>query len=188
MLKELEGKELSELKVIAKELGIDFQKNIGKDKLISKIIADELDVESAPKVEPKKKAIKIEGVDRKNETIQEMKQRMNILKRVRVSANDPQFKGRNGVTLQIGNKNVVVGKFTPFDIIWHIPEPIYKRLKTKLWRETKFKTDPATGNKFPVVRMRPAFVIEDLEPLTSDEIKALAADQAARGSIPGEND
>jgi len=176
----LQEKSVKQLKVIAEEFGLEFAGNISKEKLIAKIEADDAAVEGTPVV--------VEGVKvAKKETPAALKKRMNILKRVRISANDPQYKGRNGVTLQVGNKVAVVGKFTPFDIVWHIQVPVYEALKRKQWRETKFKTDPATGNKFPVVTMRPAFVIEVLEPLTSKELDKLAAEQAARGSIPNDD-
>ena len=173
----LEEKSLSELRDIAEELAIDFPKNIGKAKLLEKIQEDELAVEGKP--------ANIEGTKpKKKETVADLSKRMNVLRRVIISANDPQYKGRNGVSLKVGNAKVMVGKFITFDTIWHIQEPIYKVLKGRKWRETKFKTDPATGNKYPVTTMRPAFVIEDLEPLTKKEIEKLAADQSARGSIP----
>ena len=131
----------------------------------------------------------IEGVKvKKKETKAEIKKRMNILKRVRVSATDPQYKGRNGVTLQIGNSVTVVGKFVPFDTVWHIQEPVYKALKRKQWRETKFITDTTTGMKVPKVTMRAAFVIEDMPALTQKDLDKLAADQSARGSIPNEEE
>ena len=173
----LEEKSLSELRDIADELGLEYPKNIGKAKLLEKIQEDELAVEGKP--------ANIEGTKpKKKETVAELTKRMNILKRVIVSANDPQYKGRNGVSLKVGNSKVMVGKFIPFDTVWHIQDPIYKVLKNRKWRETKFKTDPATGNKYPVVTMRPAFVIEELEPLTKKELGTLATEQAARGSIP----
>ena len=173
----LEEKSLSELKDIAEELQLDFPKNIGKAKLLEKIQEDELAVEGKP--------AKMEGVKpKKKETTAELTKRMNVLKRVIVSSNDPQQKGRNGYSLKVGNAKVMVGKFIPYDTVWHIQEPVLKALRNKRWRETKFKTDPATGNKYPVVTMRPAFVIEELPPLTRGELEKLAAEQAARGSIP----
>jgi len=173
----LEEKTLSELRVIADELGLEYPGNIGKVKLLEKIQADELAVEGKP--------TEVQGIKaKKKETVAEMTKRMNILRRVVISANDPQYKGRNGVSLKVGNSKVMVGKFIPFDTVWHIQEPIYKSLKAKRWRETKFKSDPATGNKYPVTTMRPAFVIEELPPLTRPELEKLAAEQAARGSIP----
>ena len=41
MLEELESKSLNDLREIADSLAIDYMKNIGKAKLIEKIIADE---------------------------------------------------------------------------------------------------------------------------------------------------
>ena len=177
----LEGKSLSELRDIAEELGLEYPKNIGKAKLLVLIEADDAAVQGKPTI--------IEGVKpKKKETGAEIKKRMNILKRVRISASDPQYKGRNGVSMQIGNKTTIVGKFIPFDTIWHIQEPVYNALKRRQWRETKFVTDRTTGMKVPKVTMRPAFVIEDLPALTQKELDKLASEQAARGSIPGEND
>jgi len=174
----LEGKELQELRTIAEDLGIEFPKNIGKVKLIDKIV----EAESQEDVTP----VQIEGVRVKKKTPAEIKKEMNILKRVRVSPNDPQHKGRNGVTRKIGNKYGVVGKFIPFDTVWHCPEPVYNDLKEAKYRVTKFKTDSVTGMKVAVTKWYPAFVIEDLPQLTAKELKKLAAEQASRGSIPSE--
>lgn len=176
----LEGKELHELRTIAEDLGIEFPKNISKLKLIDKIV----EAESKEDVIP----TKIEGVKTKKRTPTEIRKEMNVLKRVRVSPNDPQHKGRNGVTRKIGNKYGIVGKFVPFDIVWHIPEPIYNDLKEAKYRVTKFKTDSTTGMKVAQTKWYPAFVIEDLPQLTDKELKKLASEQATRGSIPTEED
>jgi len=177
-LEYLESKTLSELRDVADELGIEFAKNIGKQKLLDRIIADDDDTEGV-----------VEGVKiKKRETVAEIKKRMNKIVRVRISSSSPHFKGRNGVSQQVGNKHVVVGKFIPFNTEWHVQEPVLESLKRKTWRETKFKTDPTTGNKIPVVNVYPAFNIEILTPLTAKELKTLAKDQSSRGSIPSENE
>lgn len=173
----LEEKTLPELRDIADELGLEYPKNISKAKLLEKIEADNEAVEGKPAI--------LEGIKpKKKETVSDVKKRMDVLKRIKLSCNDPQYKARNGYTLQVGNKFKVVGKHIPFDTPWHVQEPVYHALKRKKWRETKFITDPTTGNKVAQVRMRPAFVIEDLPQLTKAELKKLAAEQAARGSIP----
>lgn len=181
MSKHLEEKSLPELRDIAEELGIEYPKNIGKAKLIEKIIEDDEAVEGKPTI--------IEGVKpKKRETAAEIKKRMNKLIRCRLSSNDPQFNGRNGVTMQVGNKTTIVGKFIPFDTIWHMQEPVYNSLKKRKYRKTVFKTDRTTGMKVPHTTTHNSFVIEILPDLTEKELKALASDQSARGSIPTEND
>ena len=170
----LENKSLAELREVATDLGIEFNANIGKTKLLEKIAADEAEVN-----EPKK----LEGVKVKEMTVTEIKKSMDKLIRCRVSTSDPMFIARNGVTKQVGNKHKMVGKFTPFNVIWHMQEPVYNALMKQKWRQTKFKTDPATGHKVPKVTMTPSFNIEVLPPLTKTEIKKLAADQSARGSV-----
>jgi len=180
-LEYLEGKTLSELKDIADELGVEFAKNIGKTKLLDKIVEDDKQVDGVP--------ASIEGIKvKKKETVAEMKKRMNKLIRVRISSSSPHYKGRNGVTKQVGNSRVMVGKFVPFNKIWHVQEPILNRLRKEIWRETKFVTDRTTGNKVPVVNVHPAFNIEVLPQLTAKELKKLASEQATRGSIPTEEE
>lgn len=177
----LEGKSLPELRDIADELGIEYAANIGKVKLLEKIQADDKAVEGKP--------TKVEGVKvKKRETAADIKKRMNKLIRIRLSASDPQYQGRNGVTMQVGNKTNIVGKFIPFDTVWHIQEPVLNSLKKRQWRKTVFKTDRTTGMKVPHTTMHPSFIIEVLPDLTESELKKLAAEQAARGSIPTEND
>jgi len=177
-LEYLGSKTLSELKDVADELGIEFAKNIGRQKLLDKIVQDDSETEGV-----------VEGIKVvKKETVAELKKRMNKILRVRISSSSPHNKGRNGITKQVGNKHAVVGKFIPFNTVWHIQEPVYEALMGKTWRETKFKTDPTTGNKVPVVNVYSAYTITLLPQLTAKEIKALAKDQSSRGSIPSENE
>ena len=164
-------KGISELKEIADDLGVDYAKNISKSKLILLI---EDDGESTPV---------IEGVKVKKQTIAEIRKEMDILIRCRVSSTDPMYQGRNGVTMQVGNKHKIVGKFIPFNTIWHMQKPVYDSLMRKQWRETKFITDTVTGNKIAKTTLRPSFIIEKLDPLTRKELSNLAKDQSARGSI-----
>jgi len=183
MREELELKDLTELRDIADELGIEYPKTIGKTKLIDKILDDEAETQGKGNT-----TIEVEGVKAKaKETPSDIKKRMNLLARVRISSNDPQYKGRNGVTMQVGNKTAVVGKFIPFNTIWHAQEPVLAALKRKTYRQTVFKTDRTTGMKVPVTTIHPSFVIEELPQLTETELKKLASEQAARGSIPNEN-
>lgn len=173
-----EDQSLEDLRTMAELKDIDFKKNIGKDALIKKLVEfdnSEIEEDDTPVKEGKtpKKTLK-----------QKLKE-MDIVKRVKISCNDPQFKGRNGVSLKVGNKYKMVGKFVPFDTAWHVQVPVLEALKNKRWRETKMKTTP-DGMKIPVTRIRPAYSIEYLDDLTPDEIKKLAAEQAARGTFTEE--
>jgi len=168
-------KSIQELRGIAEDLGIEFAKNIGKNKLIGLLIADDDAAEGTTKVE----GVKVT----KEATPAEIRKSMDKLIRCRVSSSDPMYKGRNGVTMQVGNKLKVVGKFIPFNTIWQMQQPVYESLSRKQWRETKFVTDKVTGNKIAKTTMHPSFVIEILPQLTEKELKNLAKDQSARGSI-----
>jgi len=181
MSQHLEEKSLPELRDIADELGIEYPNNISKAKIIQKLVEDDEAVEGKP--------ADVEGVKvKKRESAADIKARMNKLIRLRVSSNDPQYKGRNGVTLQVGNKTAVVGKFIPFNTIWHCQEPVLNSLKRRQWRQTVFKTDRTTGMKVPVTSVHPSFIIELLPSLTEKELAKLATDQSARGSIPMDSD
>lgn len=172
----LETKELSELREIATELALEFPKNISKAKLIDKIIADEEEVNG---VYTEAKTVKA-----KPETVAQLKKRMSNLIRCKVSARDPQFHGRRGVTMQVGNSHEVVGKFIPFNVVWHAQEPVIQSLRRKKFRETRFETAPDGKTQIPVTTFHESFLIEELPQLTDKELKQLAADQSARGSIP----
>lgn len=172
----LEEKSLSELRDIADNYGIEYPRNIGKAKLIIKIIEDDEAVNGKPAV--------VEGVKtKKKETIAEMRKRMNKLIRVRISATDPQYKNRTFISKQVGNGAVMVGKHIPFDVIWHGQEPIIQSIERQTYRETRFKTDRVSGMKVPVTTIKKSFVVERLPQLTQKEIDKLAAQQAARGSV-----
>ena len=168
-------KSVQELRGIAEELGIEFPKNISKAKLTGLLIADD---------EAASGTTKVEGVKvTKEATPSEIRKEMDKLIRCKVSSSDPMYKGRNGVTMQVGNKLKVVGKFIPFNTIWHMQQPVYDSLMRKQWRETKFVTDKVTGNKIAKQTMHPSFNIELLPQLTVKELKNLAKDQSARGAI-----
>ncbi len=177
-LEYLGKKALSELKEIADGLGLEYPKNIGKAKLLKRLAEDDEDVNGS------NSSIEIEGaVVKKAETVTEMKKRMSVLVRCRISANDPQYRERNFISMQVGNAKHVVGKHIPFDTIWHAQKVVLDRLKLRTYRQTKFKTDRETGNKTPITTIKPSFAIEILPPLTEKELKTLASEQAARGSV-----
>lgn len=165
---------MEELKLEAEELGISFPGNISKDKLQAKI-------NEAKTEEPIEKPA---TVKRKELTPKEKaKKEGGRLMRVRITCHDPQFKKHNGVIRAAGSTLYFKKRFVPFNKITHIEKVIYDFMKQAEFQWFEEKVNRATGRKYKVSRTSPAFVIEDLPPLTREELNELAKDQQARGAI-----
>ncbi len=169
--------EMEELKVEAKELGIKVPGNISKTKLKAKI-ASVKEVIDEPVAAPEE-----EAPIGKPTTRAQAKKIGGKLMRVRITCHDPQFKKHTGLIRSAGSTLYFVKRFVPFNRITHIEKVIYDFMKQTNYQWFEEKVNRSTGRKYKVPRTSPAFVIEDIEPLTQEELTELAKDQAARGAI-----
>ena len=167
------GKELDELKAEAEALGIKVPGNISLNKLKMKVA--EVKGE-ALKEEPK-------APERVLTPKERARREGGKLMRVRITCHDPQFKKHSGIIRAAGSALYFIKRFVPFNRPTHIEKVIYDFMKQAEYQWFEEKINRTTGRKYKVPRSSPAFVIEDLEPLTQEEIKELAKDQQARGAI-----
>lgn len=170
---------LEELKLKAKELGLTFSPNIGEEALRKKIEA----VQVTPAEEPEVNTTLVN----KTRHINDIKKESLRLIRCRIANNDPAKNDLQGDFYTVANSIIgKVTKYVPFRgeaaESYHIPYCIYQFLKTK-----KFvQIIPAKGNNLndtSRARILPEFTLEVLEPLTQEELKELAKEQAAGNRI-----
>lgn len=110
------------------------------------------------------------------------------LVRVRISNMDPKKADLPGEILTVANRYVGNVKiFVPYgektDDGWHIPYIIYKLLVSRKFLQIKTTKNPVTRQLQVTKRWVREFAIEVMDPLTVNEIKDLANQQAAAGSI-----
>ena len=175
---------LAGLKRKADLLGVTYSNNIGIDSLRTRIAEaqaenkpdDETEAVAAPKL-TSKMAIR-------------QKQRAEQLKlvRCRIVNMNPNKSEITGEFVTVRTKYLgTVSKMIPFgdetDNGYHIPYILYKELKSRQFLQTKVKKSKNGQQRLPVSRWVNEFSIEVLEPLTPEELKKLAAQQAASAGI-----
>ena len=110
------------------------------------------------------------------------------LRRVIVTPNDPEMSSRHGAIFTAGSSKVnngkMVKKYVPFgnEEGWHVPQIIYDQIKYAEMRKSKPHTD-AKGNQTMVQYVAKRYNIQDLPPLTKDEMDKLAASQQAKSGM-----
>lgn len=113
--------------------------------------------------------------------------------RVRIQNLDPKKKDLQGEIFAVSNKFLgTVKRFVPYgdttDDGWHLPYVIYKELVSRKFLQITTTKDRQTKQVKVLKRWVKEFAFEVLEPLTDKELKALAAAQAAAGSIEAVSD
>lgn len=167
----IEPSEIDSLKQIADNMGIKYSPNIGLDKLKAKI-------EEAREV-----ATPVAVVNSTSSRYRAAKMDATKLVRVRVVNMDPNHKDHKGVWAMGANKAVgTLRKFVPFSVEYHLENMLFKILRDKKRRET-YEIPDGKGGKVKKNRFVPCFAIEELPPLTPEELEALASDQRKRGAI-----
>lgn len=166
--------ELENLKQLADNKGIQYHPNIGLDSLKKKI--EEYDAQfEAPAIKTNmSKASKRES----------LRKEAHKLIRVTVNCMDPKQRHKKGEFLSVGNS--VLGfytKFVAFDTEYHLPKMAVDVLREAEYRTSVEKTDAVSGKKYRKNVKHKAFNIVELAPLTKEELKELARQQAIRGGL-----
>lgn len=176
---------LDNLKRRATALGISFSPNIGEQKLAEKIDAA-LEGKTLIADETQGLADNVEGVHQVTDK-SSARERAFLLKRVVIYPVDPRRTQLKGELVFSGNGQIgMVGKYVPFNDKrgYHVPQILLNKLEETTFTEFFSITD-ALGNEETQVRQRPAFIIQELKPLTQAEIDAIATRQRA---LPTEED
>jgi hypothetical protein len=169
-----EKDELTLLKERADLMGIKYHPSIGlatlKEKVNSALSADE-DTSTEGETPEQRRARLVADATR--------------LIRVRVTCMDPNRKGWPGEIFTVSNGVVgTVRKYVPFNAEngYHVPNIILKHLKRKKRQEFR-AVKTRNGMTIKKGYLVPAFAIEELPPLTPEELKELARRQALNHSI-----
>ena len=181
--------ELTVLKQRAKLMNISFSNNISLGKLRQKIA----DAQEGKASEPEQEEPEVNPLEDKKkapvkETEAQMRQRIRLeqtrLIRVRIQNLDPKKKDLPGEIITVANEYMgTIRKFVPFgeatDNGYHIPYCIYEFLKNRKFLNIRVSNK---GKKIEQAWVR-EFAIEELPPLTQEDLDKLAAAQTASGSL-----
>ena len=173
------NKSKEELMHEAKDLGLDPHPNTGELKL-ERMINDAL--EPSDEVEPVKLVKPNELSPAQARGM--LRKRQLKLSRIILRSNDARDKDKQGVTIQIICAAGTIKKYIPFDneAGYHVPQCILDRLlekKTVQFKNAKLRNGTDVRQSYE----GKAYNVEILPDLTVKELKELAADQSARGSI-----
>lgn len=193
--------ELTLLKQQASLMGITFSNNIGVEALRKKIQAkmeetadttdeDGNELPQSQEANPLAPAAPVAKPGKRTPSLSEYLQAEALkLVRIRISCMDPKKQDLPGEIFTVANEHIgTVKKFVPFgeqtDGGYHVPNCIYEFLKNREFLHVQTRT--VNGQIETKTRWVREFSIEVLDPLTDDEIAALAADQRATGRLAEE--
>lgn len=173
--------ELQTLKDRANLLGVKFHPSISLEKLREKVLAATTGEASFEE--------KTEPAETVEETISQKRTRLKrealALVRVRITCMNPAKSEWEGEIVTAGNSLIgSVKKFVPFnaDDGWHIPRILLQQLRERQCQIFQTVTD-ARGNKIRKGKLIKEFAIEELPPLTPEELAELARRQAMAKAI-----
>lgn len=169
---------LAMLKQRADTMGITYSNNIGVDALAQKI-QDKLN----NKPEAKNDEEVEERVTKQSIRQQAYQDAMRLV-RLRIANLDPAKGDLPGEIFTVSNNFVgTVRKFVPFgeatDEGWHVPNIIYQYMKERQFLQIRTVRDPVTKRERIVEQWVKEFSLEELPPLTEEELAQLAVRQAA---------
>lgn len=159
----------------ARMLGIQYNANIGYDKLKEKVDAK---LAEQPDVDPV-----VSNPEELNEGARRAAKvkEANKLERVIITCFNPNKKDWPGEIFSVGNTYIgQVKKYVPFDTPWHVPAIILKRIE-KAEFQTFETYNVGNGKKSKRGKLVKAYGVERLDPLSMEELEELAKIQVATG-------
>ena len=174
--------QLALLKTKADTLGVSYSPNIGIDALREKINAK-------MNGEPEKKEV-VAAVAEGEKTPMQIRQELFLdatrLVRVRITNMNPAKADLPGEIFTVSNRFVgQIKRYIPYGEQvdgWHVEKMILDMLKEKQFQQLRTKKG-ANGQILPETKWVREFAIEELDPLTPEELKVLANKQAAAAGM-----
>lgn len=162
------------LKQKADLLGIEYKPNTPDAKLIEMINA---------KVQPVKEELKTDD-EVVSETIETQQKELMKLRRVIVSCMDPNMKDWDTTPfLSFSNSIITLPTIVvPLNVEWHIPQAYYDLLKDQKCY-VSVKSKDAKGRPITTRKEINKYTIQDLPPLTEQELQELKQAQIMRDGI-----
>ena len=179
--------ELDALKARATLLGIPFRPNIGLDSLRAKVnaVIEGTQDDEPTDTSPKEPVVVKSKQQLLNEQRREANTEARKLVRIVLTAKDPLKRELEAEYFTVSNRLIgTIKRLVPFanEEGWHVEQAIVNMIKDKevqLFKTVKLPN----GDKVRKGYMSKAYTVEILDPLTKDELAALATQQAARNSI-----
>lgn len=175
---EIKQNELESLKLFCDNAGISYHASIGLEKLREKVEKFHAAVEEKEIA----KAVENEGA---NEREKIRKEALKLV-RIRLTCMDPNKRDHTSEIFSAGNS--ILGSVTrviPFGVDWHCEQILLNMIQEKVFRQS-YEVPDGRGGKIRKNRFVPSYSVAILPKLTLDELKDLAQQQAARGSIDEE--
>ena len=169
-------------------MGITFSPNIGATALAAKI-EKQLSGDTTEEGDDPPEDIVPDTVE---ETPAQLRMRLNrearVLKRVRISCMNPNKKSATGDIFTVANRAVgTISRHVPFDVEegWHVEAMLLQSIDERKFQQF-YEVKLPNGVKVQRGRLVREYAIEYLDPLTEEEIAALAQRQIMSGSLVGE--
>lgn len=186
-----EAQELEVLKNRARTMGITFSNNIGVEKLREKV-QNKLDGIKEQE-EPVAQTNALTGeTPTPKQSVASLRQQLQKdqlkLVRLRITNLDPKKKDLQGEIFTVANDFIgTIRKFVPFgeftDEGYHVPYIIYKMMEDRKFLNIRTFKDRRTGHIRTETTWVKEFALEVLPQMTEKELKQLATNQAAAGSV-----
>lgn len=167
--------DLINLKAQADELGIKYSPNISAATLqqrINALVGGEDSSDASGEITPV-------PVLSQAEKIKQIRKEALRLVRVIVTPMDISKRDYHGEIFQFSNRILSAKRFVQFGHATHVEAVLLEQIKQRQMRQTI----PETRDKAPESRLMPAFAVQELPPLTAQELAELAQAQQARNSI-----
>jgi len=179
------------LKAQADLLGVEYHPNIGVDKLAERV-NEALIAKTTQEKDPvivnvtmpetaadRQVAEEAAAMGYDQAEAQRIAQQAKALVRVEITCMNPNKGDWEGEIFSVGNKAVgSIKKYVPFGVAWHVPQMVLDMIKSRKCQVFHTVTDPRTGNKSRKGRLIQEFAVNELPPLTPEELKDLAQRQA----------
>lgn len=174
---EIQTDELTLLKTKADRLGIQYHPSIGAEKLREKINAAMNEVSEV--------SVAVQPVVDEQEAKRNLMNEANKLIRVRITCMNPTKKDWEGELFTVSNSVVGTQKrYVPFNAPdgWHVPQMMLNMIQERQCQ--LFYTEKSKrGVSIPRSKLIKEFAIEILNPLTREELKDLAQQQAMANRV-----
>ena len=158
------------LKEKAESLGVEYNSNVSV-KTLAKLIKEFEEREAQD-----------DGLTN-NERIQQTLDEATKLVRVIITPMDSTKRDYQGDVFSAGNATVpTMTKYIPFGVEWHVPQIILNTIKEKVMNKFIAKKDER-GREYREYLEAKAYSIQELPPLTKEELAELAKSQEMRQAI-----
>ena len=158
------------LKEKANSLGVEYNSNVSV-KTLAKLIKEFEEREAQD-----------DGLTN-NERIQQTLDEATKLVRVIITPMDSTKRDYQGDVFSAGNATVpTMTKYIPFGVEWHVPQIILNTIKEKVMNKFIAKKDER-GREYREYLEAKAYSIQELPPLTKEELAELAKSQEMRQAI-----